>query len=60
MDAGHGARSAALERALRTRNRLLAESPDDARWLDAVEREVAELGVAVALARRECVRHLKS
>jgi DNA replication and repair protein RecF len=60
MDAGHGSRSAALERALRTRNRLLAESPDEGRWLDAVEREVAELGVAVALARHECVRHLKT
>ena len=50
--------STALERALRSRNRLLEERPDDGRWLDAVEREVAELGVAVALARRETVERL--
>ncbi|MDP4026942.1 DNA replication/repair protein RecF [Methylobacterium sp. NEAU 140] len=58
VDAGHGARVSALERALRSRNRLLDERPDDGRWLDAVEREVAELGVAVALARRETVERL--
>ncbi|GJE53790.1 DNA replication and repair protein RecF [Methylobacterium thuringiense] len=58
VDATHGGRVAALERALRSRNRLLDERPDDGRWLDAVEREVAELGVAVALARRETVERL--
>ena len=58
VDAGHGARVSAMERALRSRNRLLDERPDDGRWLDAVEREVAELGVAVALARRETVERL--
>ena len=44
VDAEHGARVNALERALRSRNRILEESPDDRSWLDAVEREVAELG----------------
>ncbi len=58
VDAGHGARVSAMERALRSRNRLLEERPDDGRWLDAVEREVAELAVAVALARRETVARL--
>ncbi len=58
VDAGHGARVSAMERALRSRNRLLEERPDDDRWLDAVEREVAELGVAVALARRETAERL--
>ena len=58
VDAGHGARVSAMERALRSRNRLLEERADDGRWLDAVEREVAELGVAVALARRETVERL--
>ncbi|UMY19393.1 DNA replication/repair protein RecF [Methylobacterium organophilum] len=58
VDAGHGARVSAMERALRSRNRLLEERPDDARWLDAIEREVAELGIAVALARRETVERL--
>ena len=60
VDAGHGARVAATERALRSRNRILDERPDDARWLDAVERELAELAVAVALARRETVERLQA
>ncbi|TXN71916.1 DNA replication/repair protein RecF [Methylobacterium sp. WL18] len=58
VDAGHGARVSAMERALRSRNRLLEDRTDDGRWLDAVEREVAELGVAVALARRETAERL--
>ncbi|GEP10527.1 DNA replication/repair protein RecF [Methylobacterium gnaphalii] len=58
VDATHGGRVSAMERALRSRNRLLEERPDDGRWLDAIEREVAELGVAVALARRETVERL--
>jgi DNA replication and repair protein RecF len=58
VDAEHGARVSALERSLRSRNRVLEESPDDALWLDAIEREVAELGIAVAAARRETVERL--
>ena len=58
VDAEHGARVNALERSLRSRNRVLEETPDDALWLDAIEREVAELGVAVAAARRETVERL--
>jgi DNA replication and repair protein RecF len=58
VDAEHGARANALERALRSRNRLLEESHDDGPWLDAVEREAAELAVAVASARRETVERL--
>jgi DNA replication and repair protein RecF len=58
VDAAHGSRVSAMERALRSRNRLLDERPDDGQWLDAIEREVAELGVAVALARRETAERL--
>jgi len=58
VDAEHGARVNALERALRSRNRVLEENPDDRLWLDALEREVAELAVAVAAARRETVERL--
>ncbi len=57
VDARHGARVAALERALRSRNRLLEERAASA-WLDAVERELAELAVAVASARRETAQRL--
>ena len=46
VDAGHAARANALERALRNRNRLLEADGRSARhaaWLDAAERELAEL-----------------
>jgi DNA replication and repair protein RecF len=58
VDAEHGSRVNALERALRNRNRLLEENGANARWLDAAEREVAELGVAVAAARQQTIAHL--
>ena len=58
VDAEHGARVNALERALRSRNRVLEDNPEDGLWLDAIEREVAELAVAVAAARRETVERL--
>lgn len=58
VDPSHASRSNALERALRSRNRILEESPHEAGWLDAVEREIAELGVAVAAARAETVGRL--
>jgi DNA replication and repair protein RecF len=57
-DSGHGARVNALEKALRQRNKLLEEDRPDAAWLDAVEREAAEIAVAVAAARRETVERL--
>ena len=59
IDAEHGTRVAALERALRQRNRVLEDGfRADGGWLDAIEREVAELAVAVAAARTETVRRL--
>jgi DNA replication and repair protein RecF len=60
VDPGHAPRSSALERALRTRNKLLDESPGETRWLDAIEREIAEIGIAVAAARAQTVQHLNS
>ena len=59
VDADHGGRVNALERALRSRNRLLEEPRPDAHWLDAIEHETAELGVAVAAGRAETVRRLQ-
>jgi len=58
VDPAHAARSNALERALRSRNRILEDTPGQGQWLDAVEREIAELGVAVAAARAETVARL--
>jgi DNA replication and repair protein RecF len=54
----HGARVAALERALRSRNRLLESPSRNLHWLDAAEHETAELAVAVAAARAETVQRL--
>jgi DNA replication and repair protein RecF len=58
LDPAHGARVAAYERTLRERNRLLEEAGGDGRWLDALEREAAELAVAIAAARADSVARL--
>jgi DNA replication and repair protein RecF len=58
VDAEHPSRVNALERSLRSRNRLLAEPRPDPHWLDAVEHETAELAVAVAGSRAEAVGRL--
>jgi len=58
VDAQHSSRVAALERSLRSRNRLLEDARSDPHWLDAVEHETAEVAVAVAAARAETVNRL--
>jgi DNA replication and repair protein RecF len=60
VDAEHGSRVNALERSLRSRNRLLETPNPDPHWLDAAEHETAELAVAVAAARAETVRRLSA
>lgn len=59
VDAEHRSRVSALERSLRSRNRLLEEPRPDAHWLDAIEHETAELAIAVAAQRVETVRRLR-
>lgn len=62
LDADHATRVNALDRALRNRNRILEESrsgPLDRGWVEAAEREVASLGVAVAAARVDTVARLR-
>lgn len=60
VDSEHGARVNALERALRSRNRILDEAPGDTLWLDAIEHEAAEVAIAVTAARRETVERLSA
>lgn len=60
IDPEHSSRVNALERALRSRNKILEADRPDAGWLDAIEREVAETGVAVSAARLETVNRLAS
>jgi DNA replication and repair protein RecF len=60
VDPGHTGRVSALERSLRSRNRLLEDPRPDPHWLDAIEHETAELAVAVASMRAETVRRLQA
>ena len=54
VDPGHARRTRDFERLLTQRNRLLEEGAAAA-WLDALETQLAETAVAVALARGETV-----
>jgi len=60
VDAEHASRVSALERSLRSRNRLLEDPRPDPHWLDAIEHETAELAVAVAALRAETVTRLSA
>jgi DNA replication and repair protein RecF len=51
IDSEHSSRVSALDRSLRSRNRLLEVRNFDDHWCDAIERETAELAVAVAALR---------
>jgi DNA replication and repair protein RecF len=51
IDGEHSSRVSALDRALRSRNRLLEVRNYDDHWCEAIERETAELAVAVAAMR---------
>ncbi|MER9440968.1 DNA replication/repair protein RecF [Mesorhizobium sp. M0340] len=58
IDPGHGQRALDYEKAMRGRNRLLADGSRDSAWFDAIEMQMAETGVAIAAARAELVRLL--
>ena len=55
---GHAATAARFERALRERNRLLAEPGADTAWFDSIERQLAQAGAALSQRRRDMVAHL--
>lgn len=54
----HARRLSAYDQALRERARLLDQGGADGAWLSALERQMAENGVAVAAARRATVARL--
>ena len=58
IDSEHSSRVSALERSLRSRNRLLEVRNFDDHWCDAIERETAELAVAVAATRGQTAMKL--
>jgi len=57
-DPDHARRVANYETALRERARLLAERRGEGAWLDALEAQMAEHGVAIGCARRDLVTRL--
>ncbi|MFN4229308.1 DNA replication/repair protein RecF [Parvibaculum sp.] len=59
FDPAHGTRAGAYERALRERNRLLADEVFDDAWLSGLEGQMAEHGVAIAAARAETLARLR-
>ncbi len=58
VDPGHGRRTMDYEKAMRGRNRLLSDDRLDDRWLAGIERQMAELGLAIALARADLVARI--
>ncbi len=58
IDSEHSSRVSALDRSLRSRNRLLEVRNYDDHWCDAIERETAELAVAVAAMRGQTATKL--
>jgi DNA replication and repair protein RecF len=60
IDCEHSSRVSALERSLRSRNRLLEVRNYDDHWCDAIERETAERAVAVAATRGQTAAKLSA
>ncbi len=58
FDSQHARRAARYETAMRERLRLLKFGPRDPAWLDGLEKEMAETGTAMAIARAETVARL--
>ncbi len=58
FDAGHSSRVTSYEKAMRERTRLLSEDHWDASWLSALEAQMAEHGIAIALARSHIIGQL--
>jgi DNA replication and repair protein RecF len=59
-DTNHAARISAYDRTLRQRSVLLRERRGGRSWLGALEETIAELGVAIAAARRDVVSRLSA
>lgn len=58
LDPEHGARVQGYERALASRNKLLSEHSFDALWLQALEKDIVERGVAIVAARQDLISRL--
>jgi len=58
FDAGHARTTTRYETAMRERARLLKFGPRDPAWLDGLEAEMVEAGIAMAMARAQTVERL--
>jgi DNA replication and repair protein RecF len=58
FDPAHARRVNAYEKATRERMRLLKDGRNSPTWLDGLERQMAEHGIAIAAARREGIARL--
>ena len=59
LDAAHGRRVSAYEKAVRHRNKLLEDFGADPTWLEAIETEIARHGAAMASARAGLVSRFR-
>ncbi len=59
LDPAHGRRATDFERAMKSRNRLLADTGWNGSWLTGLEQQMAELGIAMAQARQEMLGLLR-
>jgi len=60
VEPSHGRNVSDYEKAMRARNKLLAQESYDTGWLDALERQIAAIGVAIAAARWHLVERLSA
>lgn len=60
FDPGHSGRVTRYENAMRQRSKLLQEGKGDPAWLEGLETQMAETGVAIAAARLDFVSRLQS
>jgi len=58
LDPAHGKRAADFDKAMKMRNRLLEAGRYDEDWLGSIESQMASLGIAMMLARKELVQLL--
>ena len=58
FDGGHASRVSAYEHAMRERNRILSMPNADGRWLDSLEKTMAENAASIASSRINAAEHI--
>lgn len=59
FDAGHSGRVTRYENAMRQRSKLLQDETPDIKWLEALEAQMAETGIAISAARVDFTTRLQ-